>query len=253
MKKIFITGVSSGIGHALAEAYLHRDCHVFGISRRTSASLAPARNFSFQELDLSEEASIRAVLPQLLGQVDSLDLVILNAGILGKSGDVCETSVAEFQRTMNINVWANKIVLDSIFSICPNVKQVVAISSAAAVASFRGSAAYCISKAALNMLIAMYAEEQKRTHFNSVAPCLVKTEMQDELASQPADPRFPAFDSLRLARQAGLMIEAPDAAEYLISVFEKATARPSGSFIDASSAPRPSLLRRLNPLDLARR
>ena len=49
---VLITGVSSGIGHGLADAYLRREARVFGVSRREPNDLIERSNFYFQQVDL---------------------------------------------------------------------------------------------------------------------------------------------------------------------------------------------------------
>jgi NAD(P)-dependent dehydrogenase (short-subunit alcohol dehydrogenase family) len=83
------TGVSSGIGHALAIHYLNRKNRVCGISRRTPADLTQRENFRFENLDLLEFDKIAPGLDRLLSGLDRLDLMVLNAGILGRFSRCC--------------------------------------------------------------------------------------------------------------------------------------------------------------------
>lgn len=181
MKTVLITGVSSGIGHALAKDYLDEGARVWGASRRTPDDLQQHPAFSFASLDLNLPVEIPAVLSRLLAGVEALDLVILNAGRLGEFGDLAEADLAELKTTMQINVWANKVLLDWLFQQKIALGQVVAVSSGASVNGNRGWSGYSISKAALNMLTRLYAKERPETHFCALAPGVVDTEIQDEL------------------------------------------------------------------------
>ncbi len=88
---VFITGVSSGLGLALAEAFLAQGTRVFGLSRRQPKQLAGRPGFTFAPMDLSRLESIRPATEALLSGVARLDRVILNAGILGGIGDMADT------------------------------------------------------------------------------------------------------------------------------------------------------------------
>ena len=74
-KRVFITGVSSGIGHGLAAEYLEQGWEVFGVSRRTPDF--DSSQFHFQPLDVTDEAAVPGVLEKLLAGVPMLDHVVL--------------------------------------------------------------------------------------------------------------------------------------------------------------------------------
>ena len=82
MAAIFITGNSQGIGLGLTRFYLDQGATVYSTSR----SPCPLQSAQLQhsELDLSRLDAIAPVLEALRPQ--SLQLVILNAGILGQIG-----------------------------------------------------------------------------------------------------------------------------------------------------------------------
>jgi len=231
-KKVFITGVSSGIGLGLAKAYLTDGWEVFGASRREPSELTTQEGFHFKSMDLTDFAAIPPALRELLSPRTGLDLVILNAGILGKIADLRETTLPEMFPVIDVNLWANKVVLDTIFQLRPRPQQVVSISSGAAVSANRGWNAYSISKAALNMLIGLYAAECPETHFCSLAPGIVDTPMQDEISAAPADERFASLELLREAKGTELMPPPDQAAVDLMACFELVTKHPSGSFLD---------------------
>ena len=52
---------------------------------------------------------------------------------------------------------------------------------------------YALSKAALNMMMKLYAAERPGTDFSALAPGLVDTAMQEAMRQQPADPLFPPW------------------------------------------------------------
>jgi NAD(P)-dependent dehydrogenase (short-subunit alcohol dehydrogenase family) len=152
--------------------------------------------------------------------------------MLGPIADISETPVQESKRVTDVNVWANKVILDVVFTRKISVRQVVAISSGAASSPKRGWNAYAISKAALNMLIALYAAERPGTHFCALAPGIVDTPMQDQIHGLPSDPRFPSLDTLRVAKGTPIMPNSDTVAPRLIDGIACALNYPSGSFLD---------------------
>jgi len=233
---VLITGVSSGIGHGLAKYYLDQGCHVFGTSRRSPNDLISHTMFRFVSLDLLEGSQIQPRLVDLLDNVESLDLLILNAGILGRFGDLADADQADLKNTMQVNVWANKLVLDALYQRDLRVKQVVAISSGAAVNGNRGWSGYSVSKAALNMLIKLYSCEQPDTHFCAFAPGIVDTAMQEELCSRSPDERYQAVETLRSKRGTPDMPSPDEAASRLAEAMSRLPEMvESGSYADVRS------------------
>ena len=123
-QSILITGVSSGLGYGLAEEYLKAGATVYGCSRRKPEELVDA-GLRFAPLDLSDEASAQPELEKFIHDVDQFELVILNAAKLGAIRDMAEAPLDDLRETMEINVWANKWLLDTIFGNGCVVKQVV--------------------------------------------------------------------------------------------------------------------------------
>lgn len=235
VSNVFITGVSSGIGLGLAREYLAQGVQVHGLSRREPKELIGYANFKFESVDLLKLESVPAIVKALLGDLERVDLVILNAGILGRVADMGEISAAEFQEVLNVNLVANKVVIDAIFETGLPVSQVVAISSGAATTPNRGWNAYAISKAALNMMVGLYAAERPETHFCALAPGIVDTPMQDQISDVPRDERFASLDMLRTAKGSPMMPKPDVAAARLMDGIAKATKYSSGSFLDIHS------------------
>jgi benzil reductase ((S)-benzoin forming) len=231
-KNVFITGVSSGLGLALAEAYLDSGARVYGLSRRAPAGPVDREGFHFAPVDLSRLEEVELAVERLLQGVRRLDLVLLNAGMLGAIGDMAETPLEEMRRIMDVNLWANKPVLDAVFSQDRQVDQVVAVSSGAAVNGSRGWNAYSLSKAALNMMMKLYAAERPQTHFSALAPGLVDTGMQEAMRALPADARFPTVDRLKKAAGTEDMPDPATAALRVMEAVPRLRALKSGEFQD---------------------
>lgn len=231
---VFITGVSSGIGLGLAEHYLAAGANVFGVSRRTPALSVGQSRFHFAPLDLADAQAVKETLPQLLAELKRLDLVVLNAGVLGPIADLRDTPLDDLKQVMDVNLWANKTVLDSLLELPLSVRQVVAISSGAAVNGNRGWGGYSISKAALNMLIKLYAAENPSIHFAAVAPGLVDTAMQDQLCGMTDQTGiFPSLKVLQAKRGGPDMPRPAEIAPRLADYFEKLRDNlDSGEFTD---------------------
>ena len=105
-KRVFVTGVSAGIGVETARALAAHGAHVVGAARDlakardATASVRDAAKsggggFEIVELDLASLASVRACADRLNAKAEPFDLVIANAGVmappLGHTADGFET------------------------------------------------------------------------------------------------------------------------------------------------------------------
>ncbi len=225
---VFITGNSSGLGRGFSEYALEQGWNVYGCSRR-GCELAGVHDI---RCDLSDFEALPLALDKLLQGVPQLDLVILNAGILGEIKPMHETSLLEFKRITDINVWSNKVILDWLLDSGINTQQIIAISSGAAVMGNKGWSGYALSKASLNMLIRLYSHEFSDTHLAAVAPGLIDTPMMDYLCEEPDPTEYPALARIREARGTPVMPEPRQAAERVMNIMDELRAFESGSFVD---------------------
>ena len=228
---ILITGTSKGLGEGLARYYLNKGYIVIGLSRSSNTDLRSYENFTYYSVDLSDLDSLPAKFKSILVNTPKIDLAILNAGILGKIADMRESSLTNIKKVMDTNVWSNKILIDNLVKYnTPN--QIVAISSGAAISGSRGWNAYSLSKAALNMLISLYADEIPEVHFSALAPGLVDTQMQEYISSLPEDKQFPTMQRLKKARGTADMPKPNNIAPKIAETINKIQEELSGSFFD---------------------
>jgi len=237
-----VTGTSSGLGLGLAEHFLARVEAVAGLSRRDSELTKSYANYFHMQCDLGDLKNLPARLRQfyqMLRDEHPADTskplrVWLNAGMLGRIDDLQNTSMDELRQITDVNLWANKIIIDSLASPdCPfQAKSVVAISSGASVNGHRGWAGYSISKSALNMLIKLYSEELPNMHLISLAPGLIESGMQETISGIEDTDTFTALKRLQEARGTDAMPEPREAARRIMEKWPQIAASPSGSFLD---------------------
>lgn len=225
---VLVTGVSSGLGLGMAKAMLQRGDRVFGCARRDTRLEG---DFHFRSIDLSKETEATRGLKELLSGVEQIDLAVLNAGKVAEIADMKDTSVESLEDMMRVNAWSVKYTLDALFEI-GNVSQVVAISTGASVNGHRGWNGYSISKAALNMIIKLYATEQEDTHFSSMAPGLIDTAMQDYLCEEVDENKFPSVIKLKESRGTDAMPKPDEAGRRVVKAFPKLLKLDSGSYAD---------------------
>lgn len=181
---VIITGVSSGIGHALALDYLSKGNKVIGLGRRNSID---HKNFEFKECNLSNPSEIDG-LKFDFSDVEHLTL-INNAGILGTVGRLSELAKSDAQEVLSVNTIAPILLTHKILLLFPNDRAltIVNISSGAGKRAIPSWASYCASKAALDLFSLTLLEEELERGRNfkiySISPGVVDTKMQDQIRS----------------------------------------------------------------------
>lgn len=229
MKNIFITGVGSGLGLALAKKYLEIGERVYAVGRDLPPQLDRDPNFFFFSYDLQKTFTLKAEISEFVRNYH-FDIAILNAGILGEIQTLKETPVKAIKTVMDVNVWANKELIDTLDEFS-TVKQIVGFSSGAAVNGSKGWGAYSLSKSSLNMLINVYAKELPHIHFTALAPGVIRTPMVEHILEEVDRSTYPSAQ--RLAE--GPILSPEQAASKLIFAFDKLLEYESGSFIDVRS------------------
>ena len=98
-----VTGASSGIGKAAAAALAEAGFEVVGTSRKTSG-LAPTPGVTMLDLDVTGADSATTVVKQVIERFGRIDVLVNNAGI-GAAGAAEESSLAQDQRIIDVNVF----------------------------------------------------------------------------------------------------------------------------------------------------
>ncbi len=99
--RVFVTGASSGLGKACAEAFAKEGCQVLGVSRsceETVTNYPGGGSLTLRRMDVTDDASVNAVA----GALDGVDIAILCAG-MGVSGPAEELPMELAKRQMDVN------------------------------------------------------------------------------------------------------------------------------------------------------
>ena len=185
-KTAFITGSGKGIGKAISELLLLKGYQVFGYSRSNSINHT---HFSFTRIDLTDLEKIQKLsFPKVSGKV----LLINNAGTIGEIKPLNLKSEEAIINEYNLNIIAPTLLCKKFLEAFPTQEKIILnISSGAANKSIPSWSTYCATKAALDMLTGVIAEENhKNLTVFSVHPGVVDTNMQSEIRN--SDPKnFP--------------------------------------------------------------
>src|SRR5258708_1761050 len=121
-RRWLITGVSSGLGEALAQAALERGDSVIGTLRQERqlagfAALAPGRAFPLR-LDVTDDAAAGPTLERAIREMGGVDILVNNAGY-ALIGAVEDVSVAEARIQIETNFFG---VLKMVQAVMPHLR-----------------------------------------------------------------------------------------------------------------------------------
>jgi NAD(P)-dependent dehydrogenase (short-subunit alcohol dehydrogenase family) len=98
---VLITGVSSGIGRAVADVFAAKGFEVFGTSRNPQRT-EPIPGVELVRLDVADDASVAAAVATVIQRAGRIDILVNNAGV-GVFGAAEETSIAQAQQLFDTN------------------------------------------------------------------------------------------------------------------------------------------------------
>ena len=194
-----VTGASRGIGAATAEALAARGAHVI-ITARTTDGLEEVEerihqaggNATIAPLDLTDAESIGRLAIALNERWEKLDIMVLNAAMLGTLAPLQYADPAEFARVFMLNVSAQQALItafDPLLRKSGNARIIgLTTSVAAKPRAFWG--VYGASKSAFETLLLAYADENRahgRLTVAIVDPGATRTKMR-ALAYPGEDP-----------------------------------------------------------------
>ena len=185
MKNVLITGVSRGIGKALAEKFLKEGYFVIGTSTTGTADFSD-KNLVVYKLDLSDSKSIHECAAEIAKLGKKIDILINNAGAL-LDGEERSVIIEKLRKTLEINLIGTIDFTEKIIPLMNTGGHILnASSSAGALARTKESnddiyPAYRISKTALNMYTRSLAVHLRdKMIVSSFHPGWVKTDMGGE-------------------------------------------------------------------------
>lgn len=206
-----VTGAGRGIGAAIAEALAVEGAHVI-LTARTAAELeaveerihAAGGAATIAPMDLAASDSVARLALAVSGRWDALDMLVLNAAMLGTLGPVAQIDGKEFNKLLTLNLLAQQAL---IAAFDPMLRQsqagrVLAVTSSVGAGPRAYWGAYGASKAALETLVLAYGQE-----VGNVTPIKVAIVDPGSTATQMRARAFPGEDPATL-KAPGVVAEA---------------------------------------------
>lgn len=167
-----VTGASRGIGAAIAERLAAEGAHVVLVARNVEALEAVEQRIhdaggdaTIAPLDLTQGDSIARLATAVAERWQALDLLVLNAAMLGSLSPVEQIDGAEYARLLGVNLIANQALIAAFDPLLRQSQraELVGITSSVGFKARAFWGAYGSSKAALEILLGAYADETRHS------------------------------------------------------------------------------------------
>jgi len=193
-----ITGASRGIGAAVAARFAAEGAQVIlvardvkGLGETDDKIRAAGGSATLVELDLADFSKIELLAAQVAQRFGKLHILVGNAGLLGELTPLQDQSTEEWNKVMAVNVSANMHLIRCFDALLKSSEapRAMFVTSGVAERAMAYWGAYAMSKAALEMMVNIYAAENVKSslRINLINPGEVRTHMHAQ-AMPGADP-----------------------------------------------------------------
>ena len=196
-KCAIVTGAGSGIGRAIALGYAREGARVLAADlnldgARQTAAQAPEGQIVAHRADVTDEASVQAMVAEAIKQLGRLDVMVNNAAIQlhGKDGPCHEVSLEVWEQTHAVNLRGP--FLGTKHALPPMMAQgggvVINLASPTAFAGLGAAyTAYATSKGGIVTLTRVVAKDyaQYGIRCNAIVPGATETPLTDEIFADP--------------------------------------------------------------------
>jgi NAD(P)-dependent dehydrogenase (short-subunit alcohol dehydrogenase family) len=189
-KLALVTGASRGIGAATAQALAAAGAHVILVARTGSALEEVEERIheaggsaTIAPLDLTVGEAIGKLAGAVAERWTKLDVLVLNAAMLGSLSPVQDIDPKEYSRILSLNLLANQALIAAFDPLLRQADQadIVALTSSVGGEPRAFWGAYGSSKAAMEALLGAYADETAylgRIRVHIIDPGATRTRMR---------------------------------------------------------------------------
>jgi len=187
-KKIFITGSTGGIGTAICNEYLNKNC-ILILTSSSEEKLEKLKKLYgnmhfYYNLDLSNISSLEKKMQIISKEHKDIDVLVNNAGITNDAL-LLRMKYSQWSKVINTNLNSNFIIIKSILPsmIAKRNGKIIGISSVVALTGNPGQSNYTSSKGGMiSMYKSLALEVAKRNiNVNLVSPGFIVSSMTDQL------------------------------------------------------------------------
>jgi NAD(P)-dependent dehydrogenase (short-subunit alcohol dehydrogenase family) len=243
-----VSGAGRGIGRAIAVAFARQGASLYLAARTESALVETAA--ACHEVgglaravvtDVASWEQVQNLVATAIQEASQVDILVNSAGIYGPIGPTAEIDLSDWERAVEINLFAPLYLCRALMPHMIQRKQgkIILLGGGGATTPLPNFSSYAASKAGLARLADTLAEELKpfNVQINVIAPGLVDTKLQDEVL-QAGSRAGGLYEKIKQARETGKGAVSPEiAAELAVFLASEASGKLTGKLIAAPYDP----------------
>ncbi|MGH8382856.1 SDR family NAD(P)-dependent oxidoreductase [Pseudomonas sp.] len=214
-KVAVVTGGASGIGLACVRRFSAEGAQVVGLDIGEAPADFPGL---FMTLDVRDETRVQQVMGEVISRFGGID-VLVNAAGVADQGSVTQTSTANWQRVLDINLTGSMLTSKHVLAQMESQRSgsIINIGSIFGLQGCDGNVAYNVSKGGINQLTRSMAIDYGYANIrvNGLCPGLIETPMTSMVREQQAFHAF--FASQHMLNRSGQPDEVANVALFLAS------------------------------------
>lgn len=238
-QRVLVTAGAAGIGRVVARRFLEAGgrVHLCDVDRAALDDVRSALpEAGVSEADVSDEAAVDRLFEAVEAQLGGLDVLVNNAGIAGPTGPVEELSLADWQRTLAVNLDGQFLCVRRAVPLLKAAGGglIVNLSSAAGVFGFPLRTPYSASKWGVVGFTKSLAMElgPDKIRANAICPGVVEGERIERVIAAKAEALGIGHEEMRERLLANVSLRtsvtADDIAAMILYLASDAGARISG-------------------------
>lgn len=191
-KIVIVTGASRGIGRGISLMLAENNCTVIAVGTKENPPQDYLKELTdrsphsiYIKADISQEADCVHLVNEVEKQFGNIDFHVNNAGIAPTvRADILETTRESFDRLLDVNLKGTFFLTQKIANLMikktsDTLRGIINISSMSAYTASVSRPEYCISKAGISMITALFADRLAEYGINvyEVRPGIIQTDM----------------------------------------------------------------------------
>ena len=201
--RVLVTAGASGIGRTIVDAFVEdgASVHICDVDVDALESCRRDTGVTTTRADVSDDAQVRAMLDEARQALGGLDALVNNAGIAGPTGAVDEIAVADWRRTIDVNLTGQFLCAHYAVPLLrqAGTASIINLSSAAGRFGYAFRSPYSASKWAIIGFTQSLAKElgPAGIRVNAVLPGIVEGPRMDGVIRARADQVGVPYQTMR--------------------------------------------------------